>query len=133
MPRYINRRHLARAVLEAPAYQTREALPALRKDSGVQLARLQVDGGVVVNALLRPLQSDAAGIPGIRPEVPCTTSPRAAYAAGLAVGYWGNLEELRQYWQEDKRWEPRWDEARRERAYRGWLRAVERARGWLED
>ncbi|NMA72150.1 MAG: glycerol kinase GlpK [Firmicutes bacterium] len=133
MTRYINRGHLARAVLEATAYQTREVLDAMRKDSGVELARLKVDGGMVVNELLMQFQADVAGIPVIRPKVAETTSLGAAYAAGLAVGYWENLEELRQYWQEDKRWEPQWDEARRERAYRGWLRAVERAKGWLED
>lgn len=133
MTRYINRGHLARAVLEATAYQTREVLDAMWKDSGVELARLKVDGGMVVNELLMQFQADVAGIPVIRPKVAETTSLGAAYAAGLAVGYWENLEELRQYWQEDKRWEPQWDEARRERAYRGWLRAVERAKGWLED
>ena len=88
---------------------------------------------MVVNELLMQFQADVAGIPVIRPKVAETTSLGAAYAAGLAVGYWENLEELRQYWQEDKRWEPQWDEARRERAYRGWLRAVERAKGCLED
>lgn len=133
LTRYINKGHLARAVLEATAYQTREVLDAMNKDSGVELARLKVDGGMVANELLMQFQADVSGLPVIRPKISETTALGAAYAAGLAVGYWGSLDELRQYWQEEKRWEPQWDQARRDQAYRGWLRAVERSKGWLEE
>ena len=133
LTRYITKGHLARAVLEATAYQTREVLEAMNKDAGVPLARLKVDGGMVANELLMQFQADISGLPVIRPKISETTSLGAAYAAGLAVGFWGSLDELRQYWQEDKRWVPQWDPARREQAYRGWLRAVERSKGWLEE
>ncbi|MEW6045204.1 MAG: glycerol kinase GlpK [Bacillota bacterium] len=132
LTRYINKGHLARAVLEATAYQTREVVDAMNRDSGVKLTALKVDGGMVVNELLMQFQADILGVPVIRPTVAETTSLGASYAAGLAVGFWDNLDSLRRYWKEQARWLPKWDEHRREAAYRGWLRAVERAVDWLE-
>ena len=132
LTRYINKGHLARAVLEATAYQTREVVDAMNKDAGVKLTALKVDGGMVVNELLMQFQADILGVPVIRPTVAETTSLGAAYAAGLAVGFWSDLDGLRRYWKEDKRWLPTWDEARREAAYRGWLKAVQRSINWLD-
>ncbi|BAS27071.1 glycerol kinase GlpK [Limnochorda pilosa] len=132
LTRYVNRGHLARAVLEATAYQTEEVLRAMRQDSGASLAELRVDGGMVANDLLMQFQADLSGIPVIRPQVAETTALGAAYAAGLAVGLWDGRETLQRLWREDRRWQPTWGEAHREEALRGWLRAVERAMGWLE-
>ncbi len=132
LTRYINKGHLARAALEATAYQTREVMDAMNKDAGVKLTALKVDGGMVFNELLMQFQADILGVPVIRPTVAETTSLGAAYAAGLAVGFWENLEGLRTYWREDKRWLPIWDEAARETAYRGWLKAVQRSIDWLD-
>lgn len=132
LTRYINKGHLARAVLEATAYQTREVVDAMNKDAGVKLTSLKVDGGMVVNELLMQFQADILGVPVIRPTVSETTSLGAAYAAGLAVGFWEGLEGLRGYWKEGKRWLPTWDEQRREAAYKGWLKAVQRSIDWLD-
>ncbi len=132
MTRYINKGHIARAALEATAYQTREVLDAMKKDSGVELKALKVDGGMVYNELLMQFQADILGVPVVRPKVAETTSLGAAYAAGLAVGFWDNLEDLRQNWQVDKTWEPQMDEETRERLYKGWLKAVERTFNWVE-
>ena len=132
LTRYVNKGHLARATLEATAYQTREVAEAMEKDSGSELAALKVDGGMVYNDLLMQFQADILGVTVVRPKVAETTALGAAYAAGLATGFWGNLEDLRQNWNEDKRWEPRMNEAEREKYYRDWKRAVERTFDWVE-
>jgi glycerol kinase len=132
MTRYVNKGHFARAALEATAYQTREVLDAMEKDSDVQLKALKVDGGMVFNDLLMQFQADILNVPVVRPKVAETTALGAAYAAGLAVGFWENLEDLRHNWQVDKTWQPQMDEGARQSLYRGWLRAVERTFGWLE-
>ena len=132
MTRYINKGHFARAALEATAYQTREVLEAMEKDSGVVLKSLKVDGGMVHNDLLMQFQADILGVPVVRPQVAETTSLGAAHAAGLAVGFWTNLEDLKVNWKIDKNWEPLMGEDTRERLHRGWLKAVERTFGWIE-
>ena len=132
LTRYVNKGHLARATLEATAYQTREVAEAMEKDSGSELAALKVDGGMVYNDLLMQFQADILGVTVVRPKVAETTALGAAYAAGLATGFWGNLEDLRQNWNEDKRWDPRMNEAEREKYYRDWKRAVERTFDWVE-
>lgn len=132
LTRYINRGHIARAALEATAYQTREVLDAMEKDSGVKLSALKVDGGMVYNELLMQFQADILGVPVIRPKVAETTALGASYAAGLAVGFWKNLEDLRKNWKVDKVWEPKMDEATREKLYKGWLKAVQRTFNWVE-
>lgn len=132
LTRYITREHLCRAALEATAYQTRDVFEAMEKDSGVRLTALKVDGGMVVNELLMQLQADTLGVPVIRPRVAETTALGAAYAAGLAVGFWNDTDELRQNWGVDRAWEPRMDAARRAALYRGWKRAVERTLEWVE-
>ena len=108
MTRYINRGHIARAALEATAFQTREVLDAMNADSGVPLTALKVDGGMVYNELLMQFQADILGVPVIRPQVAETTALGAAYAAGLAVGFWESVEDLRSNWAKDKEWDPRW-------------------------
>jgi len=132
MTRYINKGHIARAALEATAFQTREVLDAMEKDSGVQLKALKVDGGMVYNELLMQFQADILNVPVVRPKVAETTSLGATYAAGLAVGFWDNLEDLRVNWQVDKRWEPKMDAALRDKEYKGWLKAVTRTFDWVE-
>jgi glycerol kinase len=132
LTRYVTRAHLVRATLEAICYQTREVLEAMKADSGVALTRLKVDGGAVVNNFLMQLQADILGVPVVRPTVGETTALGAAYAAGLAAGVWKDLDALRQNWGVDRVFEPQWDEARREAGYAGWLRAVDRARGWVQ-
>ncbi|MCS6774284.1 MAG: glycerol kinase GlpK [Thermoflexales bacterium] len=132
LTRFTNKNHICRAALEATAYQTREVLDAMEKDSGVKLTALKVDGGMVYNELLMQFQADILGVPVIRPVVSETTSLGAAYAAGLAVGYWNDLDDLRKNWAMDKVWEPKMAVEDRERAYKGWLKAVERTFGWVE-
>ena len=132
MTRYVNKGHFARAALEATAYQTREVLDAMEKDSGVQLKALKVDGGMVFNDLLMQFQADILNVPVVRPKVAETTALGAAYAAGLAVGFWNNLDDLYLNWQVDKTWQPQMDEPRRQCLYRGWLKAVERTFGWVD-
>jgi len=132
LTRYITKAHICRAALEATAYQTREVLDAMEKDSGVKLTALKVDGGMVYNELLMQFQADILGVPVIRPVVAETTALGAAYAAGLAVGFWDNLDDLRRNWAVDRVWEPQMDPETRERLYRGWLKAVERTFGWVE-
>jgi glycerol kinase len=131
LTRYVNKGHFARAALEATAYQTREVLDAMEKDSGVKLAALKVDGGMVFNELLMQFQSDILNVPVVRPMVAETTALGAAYAAGLAVGFWGNVEDLRENWGIDKTWEPKMDVKTREKLYKGWLKAVERTFDWV--
>lgn len=133
LTRFVNKYHMCRAALEATAYQTREVLDAMEKDSGVKLTALKVDGGMVYNDTLMQFQSDILGVPVVRPVVAETTALGAAYAAGLAVGYWDNLEDLRQNWQIDKTYEPKMDDATRAKLYKGWLKAVQRSMSWVED
>jgi glycerol kinase len=132
LTRYVNKNHIARAALEATAYQTKEVLDAMNKDSGVDLKALKVDGGMVYNETLMQFQSDILGVPVVRPQVAETTALGAAYAAGLAVGFWDNLEDLRQNWLVDATWEPDMDEDTRAELYKGWLKAVQRSMGWVE-
>ena len=132
LTRFINKGHICRAALEATAYQTREVLDAMEQDSGVQLTSLKVDGGMVYNELLMQFQADILGVPVVRPVVAETTALGAAYAAGLAVGYWANLDDLRRNWQVGNTWEPKMDEPARAALYRGWRKAVERSMHWLE-
>ena len=132
LTRFINRGHLARAVLEATAYQTREVLDAMEQDSGVRLTSLKVDGGMVFNELLMQFQADIVGVPVVRPKIAETTALGAAYAAGLAVGYWRDMDELSSYWGVDKQWEPVMDGARRAKLYVGWKKAVTRTLDWVE-
>jgi glycerol kinase len=130
MTRFVNKGHIARAALEATAYQTREVLDAMNKDSGVKLKALKVDGGMVYNELLMQFQADILGVPVVRPQVAETTALGAAYAAGLAVGFWESLDDLRENWLVDKNWQPVMEEAARQRLYQGWLKAVERTFNW---
>ncbi len=131
LTRYVNKGHLARAALEATAYQTREVLEAMEADAGVKLSVLKVDGGMVVNELLMQFQADMLGVPVVRPKVIETTALGAAYAAGLATGFWRDLESLRQQWQADRRWQPQMDAERREQLYAGWKKAVTRTFDWV--
>ncbi|MEA3441099.1 MAG: glycerol kinase GlpK [Chloroflexota bacterium] len=131
MTRYVNRGHFARAALEATAYQTREVLDAMNKDSGVDLTALKVDGGMVYNETLMQFQSDILGVPVVRPVVAETTALGAAYAAGLAVGFWKSTDDMRANWQMDKTWEPAMDTATRETLHNGWLKAVTRTFDWV--
>uniref|UniRef100_UPI00209EDFDE FGGY-family carbohydrate kinase n=2 Tax=Actinomycetes TaxID=1760 RepID=UPI00209EDFDE len=110
MTRYVNKGHIARAALEATAFQSREVLDAMNADSGVDLTELKVDGGMVANELLMQFQADLLRVPVVRPKVIETTALGAAYAAGLAVGFWASQDELVANWEEDKRWEPTTDE-----------------------
>jgi glycerol kinase len=132
LTRYVTKGHIARAALEATAWQTREVLDAMEKDSGVQLKALKVDGGMVYNNTLMQFQSDVLGVPVIRPKVAETTALGAAYAAGLATGFWSNIEDLRQNWQVDHTWEPKMDAAAREQSYAMWKKAVTRTFDWVE-
>lgn len=132
LTRYINKAHIARAALEATAYQTREVLEAMENDSQVQLKTLKVDGGMVVNELLMQFQADILGVPVVRPKVAETTALGAAYSAGLAVGFWSSIEDLRRNWQADRTWQPVMDAEQRQTLYQGWLKAVERTYGWVE-
>jgi glycerol kinase len=129
---YVNRGHLARAVLEATAWQTREVLDAMNADSGVSLKALRVDGGMVHNELLMQFQADVLGVPVIRPKVAETTALGAAYAAGLAVGFWSAIDDLRANWSSDREWRPEMDPAAREKEYRLWKKAVTRTFDWIE-
>jgi glycerol kinase len=130
---YVNKGHLARAVLEATAWQTREVLDAMNADVGIALQALKVDGGMVGNELLMQFQADILGVPVIRPTCTETTALGAAYAAGLTVGVWRSIDELRANWGKDKEWTPKMEPDGREKSYRHWKRAVTRTFGWLED
>lgn len=129
---YANKGHMARAVLESTAFQSKEIFDAMEKDSGINLAALKVDGGMVKNELLMQFQSDILGIEVIRPEIVETTVLGAAYAAGLAVGFWAGRNELVDNWSVDKTWKPKMDENSKNALFRNWIRAVERTYGWLE-
>src|SRR5207244_1203109 len=126
LTRYVNKGHLARAVLEATAYQTREVIDAMNADSGVALTSLKVDGGMVGNELLMQFQADILGVPVIRPVVAETTALGAAYAAGLAVGFWQGEDDIRNNWAKDKEWDPAMDDPTREKLYKQWKKAVTR-------
>jgi len=132
LTRYVTKAHIARAVLEATAWQTREILDAMNQDSAVQLLSLKVDGGMVGNHTLMQFQSDVLGVPVVRPVVAETTALGAAYAAGLAVGFWSQLAELRDNWAVDFTWEPKMPIALREQKYRFWKKAVSRTFDWEE-
>jgi glycerol kinase len=133
LTRYVNKGHIARAALESIAYQTREVLDAVNADSGVPLTELKVDGGATVNNLLMQFQADIINVPVIRPVVAETTALGAAYAAGLAVGFWSGLDDLRANWQESARWEPSMEPAERERLLRNWKKAVTKTLDWVDD
>ncbi len=132
LTRYVNKGHIARAALEATAFQTREVLDAMNKDSGVKLKSLKVDGGMTINSNLMQFQADILGVPVVRPIVAETTSLGAAYAAGLAVGYWEKVEDLRVNWGMDKEWKPAMDKKHREKLYAFWKKAVTRTFDWVE-
>jgi glycerol kinase len=133
LTRYVNRAHIARAVLEATAYQTREVLDAVNADAGMPLAELKVDGGMVANELLMQFQADILGVPVVRPVVTETTALGAAYAAGLAVGFWSGLDELRANWQEGRRWKRKMAAASADRQFRNWKKAVTKTFDWVDD
>ena len=132
LTRFVNRGHIARAVLEATAYQTREVLDAMNADSGVPLTELKVDGGMTANETLMQFQADQVGVPVIRPVVAETTALGAAYAAGIAVGFWSGEEDVVKNWAEDKHWEPKMDDAERDRLYRNWKKAVTKTFDWVD-
>jgi glycerol kinase len=132
LTRYVTRSHIGRAVLEATAYQTREVLGAMEKDSSIRIPELRVDGGMVGNELLMQFQADILDIPVVRPKITETTALGAAYAAGLAVGYWRNREDLVSNWMVDKRWKPQMPQTRRSALYGSWQKAVARSLDWLD-
>ncbi|WP_343317434.1 glycerol kinase GlpK [Arthrobacter sp. TMP15] len=133
LTRFVNKNHIARAALEATAFQTREVLDAVNADSGVDLTELKVDGGMVANDALMQFQADILGVPVIRPKVTETTALGAAYAAGLAVGFWKDLGELSSNWSEDKRWEPNMESSERDRQMRLWKKAVTKSMDWVDE
>jgi glycerol kinase len=133
LTRFVNKGHLARAVLEASAYQTFEIVEAMDTDSGVALSSLKVDGGMVANELLMQFQADILNVPVIRPAVTETTALGAAYAAGLAVGYWSGFDDLRKNWTIDKTWNPRMDPHERQKGIKAWKKAVTRTLDWVEQ
>jgi glycerol kinase len=133
LTRFVNKGHIARAALEATAFQTREVIDAVNADSGVPLTEIKVDGGMIANNLLMQFQADILGVPVVRPVVAETTALGAAYAAGLAVGFWSGLDELRTNWQEDSRWTPQMDEGERSRQLRNWKKAVTKTFGWVDE
>jgi glycerol kinase len=132
LTRFVNKGHIARATLEATAWQSREVADAMNTDSGVDLKELKVDGGMVGNELLMQFQADVLGVPVVRPQVAETTALGAAYAAGLATGFWKEIDDLRQNWLEDKRWEPSMDKSEVDREYKFWKKAVTRTFDWVE-
>ena len=132
LTRYVNKGHLARAALEATAWQSKEVVDAMNADSGVELTSLKVDGGMVYNELLMQFQADVLDVPVIRPTVAETTSLGAAYAAGLATGFWSEVEDLRANWGKDKEWQPQMDAAERDKEYGLWKKAVTRTFDWVE-
>jgi glycerol kinase len=133
LTRYVNKGHIARATLEATAWQTKEVVDAMNTDSGVDLTSLKVDGGMVQNELLMQFQADVLDVPVIRPTVAETTSLGAAYAAGLAVGFWSEVEDLRANWGKDKEWQPQMDPAERDKEYAFWKKAVTRTFDWVDS
>jgi glycerol kinase len=132
LSRFNTKEHLARATLEAVCYQSRDVVDAMNADSGVNLEVLKVDGGMTANDTLMQLQADVLGVPVSKPVVAETTALGAAYAAGLATGFWTSTDEMRDNWQEDKRWEPQWSDDQREDGYARWKEAIDRTRGWVD-
>jgi glycerol kinase len=132
LSRFDTAAHLARATLEAICYQSRDVAEAMVEDSGVTLEVLKVDGGVTANELCMQLQADILGVPVSRPVVAETTALGAAYAAGLAVGFWSGTDELRSNWNEARRWQPTWTEDQRANGYAGWRKAVQRTLDWVD-
>ena len=133
LTRGANRAHIVRATLESIAYQTRDVIEAVERDSGVTLSELRVDGGAAANNLLLQMQADVLGREVVRPAVLETTALGAAYLAGLASGYWKDRADVSRNWREDRRFQPQMATEQRERLYAGWKRAVERAKGWATD
>lgn len=133
LTRYVNKGHIARAALEATAFQTREVLDAMNADSGVDLTELKVDGGMVQDELLMQFQADILGVAVVRPKVAETTALGAAYAAGIAVGFWNGEQDVIDNWAEDKRWEPAMADDERDRQYRNWKKAVTKTFDWVDD
>lgn len=131
LTRFVNKGHIARATLEATAYQNYDVLKAMEKDAGLKLKSLKVDGGMVVNELLMQFQTDIIQVPVIRPKMIETTALGAAYAAGLAVGFWKNTEDLKKNWSKDKEWQPSMDNQTREKYLTGWAKAIEKSRNWV--
>jgi glycerol kinase len=132
LSRFNTNAHLARATLESICYQTRDVVEAMEQDSGVTLDVLRVDGGVTANQLCMQMQADILGVPVSKPVVAETTALGAAYAAGLAVGFWKNTDELETNWNEDQRWQPEWNDEQRTTGYAGWKKAVERTLNWVD-
>ena len=132
LTRYVNAGHIARATLEATAYQSREVVEAMDADSGVKLESLKVDGGMVGNDLLMQFQADLLGVPVIRPQVAETTRSARRTRPGSRPGFWSEVEDLRENWVEDKRWEPTMDAAKRDEYYKYWKKAVTRTFDWFE-
>jgi len=133
LTRFIRKEHLVHATLESICWQTRDVFDAMYADSGIRLEALKVDGGAVVNNYLMQLQADILGAKVVRPVVTETTALGATYMAGLAVGFWENLDELVKLWRVDRVFEPKWPEEKREKLYKGWKAAVEKAKGWLKE
>ncbi|GGI47616.1 glycerol kinase [Agromyces flavus] len=133
LTRYVQKGHIARAALEAIAFQTRDVVDAVNADAGIDLTELRVDGGATSNDTLLQFQADILGVPVVRPVVAETTALGAAYAAGLAVGFWADLDDLAKNWQEDRRWEPSMDEAEQGRLLRNWRKAVTKTLDWVDD
>lgn len=133
LTRFANKGHIARAALEATAYQTKEVLDAMQLDSGTYLSTLKVDGGMVVNDLLMQFQADILGVPVVRPRIAETTALGAAYAAGLAEGFWQSTEELKSNWSKDKQWDPQMEESERTQLYAKWKKAVEKTLSWTNE
>ena len=132
LTRFVNKAHLARAALESTAFQTREVLDAVNADTGIPLEELKVDGGMIENGLLMQFQADILGVPVVRPVVAETTALGAAYAAGLAVGFWTSTDELEKNWQEGQRWNPSIDETEREALMKIWKKAVSKTLDWVD-
>ncbi len=132
LSRFNTNAHVARAALEAICYQSRDVVDAMEADSGVHLEVLKVDGGITANDLCMQIQADVLGVDVVKPVVAETTALGAAYAAGLAVGFWSDPDELRANWQEDKRWTPDWSEEQRTGGYAGWQKAVQRTLDWVD-
>ena len=132
LTRYVNRAHLVRATLESICFQSGEVLEAMEADAGIELSALKVDGGASANNLLMQLQADILGKTVVRPSIRETTALGAAYMAGLATGYWRDLEDLRRNWEVERTFEPEWTDERRSAKWAGWTKAVARAKGWIE-
>lgn len=133
LTRFVRKEHLCRAVLESVAYQTRDVVEAMNADTGKHLTELKVDGGMTANDLLMQFQADQLDVPVVRPEVAETTALGAAYAAGIAVGFWAGEQDVIANWAEDRRWTPATDDAERQRLYRNWTKAVGRTLDWVDD